>query len=104
MRAGGHPSCEESEHPFLESMPRGLNVQPGETWSHQLVVHLPQAAEAEAGAGVDPHWPEVAGVDVDPHWPEAAGAVEGAGADPHWLEAAGVVVEAEEAVAVPRQK
>jgi hypothetical protein len=73
-------------------MPRGLHVQPGETWAHQLVVHLPQAAAAAAGAG------------VDPHWPEAAGAVEEAEADPHWLEAAGVEVEAVEAVAVPRQK
>ena len=91
MRAEGHPSCEESEYPFLESMPRGLHDQPGETRAHQLVVHLPQAAEAEAGAGVD-------------HWPEAAGAVDEAEADLHWLEAAAVEVEAAVAVAVPRQK
>ena len=57
-----------------------------------MVVHLPQAAEAEAGEG------------VDPHWPEAAGAVEEEGADPHWLESAGAVVVVVEAVAVPRQK
>ena len=73
-----HPSCEESAHPFLESMPRDLHDRAALT-SYRFPVRHPRAEVEEAPAAEAVVHPEVevgAEVGAEVLHSEVAGAVE----------------------------